>query len=984
MSVWGPSPEHIYSLATDYFLRPSSRPLVHSLLLPPPSTLSRDYSFLVDVSDLYAHSSLLANFLSRYPDKAITVLETSMVRAQEALKSQGGRGTVKGDMYIKGELNWDRIHSKNSHSANTSNSITLTRLHARLTHLPPFAKTFKQRLDDITSSDMNQLVQLGGTVTKTSAVRMMQRANLLRCKNKACNNNMWEHLCNLSDEANQMDMSHAKCHLCGLPNYDVFKVDYCDYQEVKIQESASKLAVGSIPRTLTVLLMYDLVNKCNPGDEIIVVGTLLGRWSNTTENLRPDIKMCLNANSLEVRNGNESVALLDVDMEQHNNLVKSFEEYWEHARRGKHLYASRNLIVKSVCPKLYGMMTVKLGLLLTLIGGVGEDEPTAGAGDNNNNNNNNNDDDDDDDDSKEKTGDGNDDDHAVNDVAAPAAQSQDGSFSSSSQLPSSANSQSSSAFEASSRSTLRRRSQCHCLMVGDPGTGKSQLLRFANAISPRSVMTTGVGTTSAGLTCSAVRDGTGWSLEAGALVLADRGVCCIDEFGCISKKDLTSIHEAMEQQSLSVAKAGMICKLNSRATVIATTNPKGSYDASNTLKGNTGIDDPLLSRFDLIFLMLDMGSVERDGNIVDHILNMNIRGDNHEPAAGKKSKGEESGLHSNIRLLSGPSLGPAGPSQAAGFGGVSSTLPDMTKTWKLGELRSYIAAIKDRLKPVLSREATRILTAHYSHCRKKNEMHNPVTVRLLESLIRLAQAHARLMYRSVVTVDDACAAVMVMECTHNVAGGVFSSRENNDLWQDPMDCEFPLAEMADDMFEEMKMRVLRRYGMDGGSGGGGGGGDGGVRDGDGCGSQDSGRHAYNNIGGCNNYFNHSQGTALTSNIFASQDNTEAVALMRSTQRDTTQTWGTPELGDGVNEDYDAMDDDAENEGQGLASYDLNSRGLGTEESSRKAKKKKKKSKEKKSKKRRKEDAEEEASAEEQVVVNGGGGGDVYNDDDVWN
>ena len=151
---------------------------------------------------------------------------------------------------------------------------------------------------------------------------------------------------------------------------------------------------------------------------------------------------------------------------------------------------------------------------------------------------------------------------------------------------------------------------------------------FADFANRRSVLTSGAGTTSAGLTCAAVREGSGkeFTLEAGALVLADRGVCAIDEFGCMAAKDRTTIHEAMEQQTLSVAKAGIVCKLNCRATIIAVTNAKGGiYDHEKTFTSNVGIEPPLLSRFDLIFKLIDGSDPRKDDNVATFLLNRAIQ-----------------------------------------------------------------------------------------------------------------------------------------------------------------------------------------------------------------------------------------------------------------------------------------------------------------------------------------------------------------------
>ena len=496
---------------------------------------------------------------------------------------------------------------------------------------------------------------------------------------------------------------------------------YRDYQTISIQEMPEKAPAGQLPRSIDVIVDDDLVDKVKPGDRAQIVGVYKSLATAYNGQVPSTFRAVLVANNVRQLN-RDAVApqLSAADIQQIRSLSRRSDIF--------------ELISRSLAPSIYGHEYVKKAVALMLLGGVER---------NISNSNTKND---------------------------------------------------SETSEGLSTST-HIRGDINLMLVGDPSTAKSQMLRFVLGIAPLAIATTGRGSSGVGLTAAVTSDKeTGERrLEAGAMVLADRGIVCIDEFDKMSDNDRVAIHEVMEQQTVTIAKAGIHASLNARCSVLAAANPIwGQYRETASPQENIRLPDSLLSRFDLLFIILDKNTPEHDRHISHHVLKMhryippglpegapipeNVLFDSEDE--------DEAGDESN-------SSATAGTDSASIFQRRYNAQQQEEDSEEMDEadqqlltiqfIKKYLHYARTSCKPVLTKAAADLIVSAYSEFRQKKVQDEmaatstdggivtstaktfPVTPRTLETLIRLATAHAKSRLSNKVEKKDARVAQEMIE-----------------------------------------------------------------------------------------------------------------------------------------------------------------------------------------------------------------------------
>merc|ERR1719253_2129420 len=282
----------------------------------------------------------------------------------------------------------------------------------------------------------------------------------------------------------------------------------------------------------------------------------------------------------------------------------------------------------------------------------------------------------------------------------------------------------------------RIRGDINTLIVGDPGLAKSQFLKYVEQTFPRAVYTTGKGASGVGLTAAVQRDEHGdFTLQGGAMVLADDGICLIDEFDKMNDQDRTSIHEAMEQQSISISKAGIVATLQARCAVVAVANPiDGRYDAQRSFAQNVNLSDPILSRFDVLCVLRDEADAVQDERLADHVICSHIRSHPEANSDDKLVKPKMEMKSSHVEPIDQELL------------------------------KNYIVFARKNVFPKITNIDKEKLANFYKLIRSEAFKSGgaPMTARHVESIIRMAEANARIELRDHVLPKDLDNAIAMM------------------------------------------------------------------------------------------------------------------------------------------------------------------------------------------------------------------------------
>ncbi|KAI0554633.1 MCM-domain-containing protein [Xylaria curta] len=573
-------------------------------------------SLEVSYDHLSSSKAILAYFLANAPQEMLVLFDQ-----------------VAMDVVLLHYPDYERIHSD---------------IHVRIFDLP-----VHYTLRQLRQSHLNCLVRVSGVVTRRTGV--FPQLIYIKFDCTKCGVTLGP----FQQESN-VEVKIKYCQNCqsrGPFTVNSEKTIYRNYQKLTLQESPGTVPAGRLPRTREVILLWDLIDKAKPGEEIEVTGIYRNNYDAQLNNRNgfPVFATILEANNI---------------VKAHDQLAgfRLTEEDEQEIRKLSRDPQIIDKVVNSIAPSIYGHTDIKTAVALSLFGGVA------------------------------KTAKGS---HHV-------------------------------------------RGDINVLLLGDPGTAKSQVLKYVEKTAHRAVFATGQGASAVGLTASVRRDPltSEWTLEGGALVLADKGTCLIDEFDKMNDQDRTSIHEAMEQQTISISKAGIVTTLQARCGIIAAANPIGGrYNSTIPFSANVELTEPILSRFDILCVVRDTVDPSEDERLARFIVGSHSRS---HPSTQGGEQPEDMDQDTD----------PAQESQDA-----------QKKEGEIPQelLRKYILYAREHCQPKLLHMDEDKVARLFADMRRESLATGayPITVRHLEAIIRISEAFCRMRLSEYCSAQDIDRAIAV-------------------------------------------------------------------------------------------------------------------------------------------------------------------------------------------------------------------------------